>query len=277
MSERFVVDATSPGYFATIGARIERGRDVSWSDTARADWQVVIGSAAAHRIWGNSDPIGKRLTIADRRSRALVIVGVFDSRNGTTRGGDDNRLFIARRTRGDRFLIETVNPAETMIPAIQALALREIPRDPLESIVTIAQADAAARLELLQISGLAGAGGMLALFLASIGLYAAMSIAVGLRRREIAIRVAVGAHADRVVGMFFVRGLRTTIIGLLLGLPLSLVALWGVTVSVGVLPIETWSAGVSVALVVLAVGAVANWIPARRAANVDPMLALRVE
>jgi predicted permease len=277
LSERFIVDATSPGYFAFIGARIERGRDVAWSDTTLADWQVVIGSVEAHRLWGNSDPIGKRLPIADGPARALVVVGVYDSNNGTTRGEDEDRVFMAGLTRGDRFLIQTVNPAETMVPTIQALALREIPRDPLQRIVTIAQADADARLELMRISGLAGAGGLLALFLASIGLYAAMSIAVGLRRREIAIRVAVGAHADRVVGMFFARGLRTTITGLVLGLPLSLLALWLFTRAIGVLPVNTWSVGVAVSFVVLAVGAVANWIPARRAAHVDPILALRVE
>jgi len=277
MSEHFVVDATNPGYFATVHARIERGRDVAWSDTAMKDWQVVIGSEAAHRLWGNSDPIGKRLVIADRRPRALVIVGVFDSKNGTTRGDEGNRLFKAGLPRGDKFLIETVNPAEKMVPTIQALALREIPRDPLQSIVTVAQADAAARLELMQISGLASAGGFLALFLASIGLYAATSIAVGLRRREIAIRVAIGARAESVVGMFFARGLRTTVIGLTLGLPLSLLALWLFTRIIGVLPTNTLTVGVVVTVVVLLVGAVANWIPARRAAHVDPMIALRVE
>ena len=77
--------------------------------------------------------------------------------------------------------------------------------------------------------------------------------------------------------MFFARGLRTTVIGLTLGLPLSLLALWLFTRIIGVLPTNTLTVGVVVTVVVLLVGAVANWIPARRAAHVDPMIALRVE
>ncbi len=125
--------------------------------------------------------------------------------------------------------------------------------------------------------------GALVLLLASIGLYGVIALAVAQRRREIGIRVALGAKPVAVVALLFLQGLRLSGLGLLIGLPLSIGALAAVgnmmvlTGENGALPVNPTVIGAVIAATVTAVAAVATWLPARRAATVDPMIALRAE
>lgn len=126
---------------------------------------------------------------------------------------------------------------------------------------------------------LLGAGGVLALLLASLGLYGMVSLAVQQRKREIGVRIAAGAHPMQVARMFLRSGVRVSVIALLLGLPLSVVGL-RVAISRGVLIAPQTNVaviGVVIAAVLLAVASTATWVPARRAALVDPARTLRVE
>jgi ABC-type antimicrobial peptide transport system permease subunit len=143
---------------------------------------------------------------------------------------------------------------------------------------TLAQGDRVRRRSRLEATGAVAACGMLALVLASIGLYAMVSVAVGQHRREIGIRLALGAHARQVVRMFFSSGLRVSLLGLALGLPLSVVGLVVVLRNTEDLPRDSVPAVVAlVSLAVVGVASLASWLPARRAAGVDPMVALRSE
>lgn len=143
---------------------------------------------------------------------------------------------------------------------------------------TLAQADAADHREKLKVAGLAGAGGALALLLASLGLYGVVSLAVQQRTREIGIRIAVGANPAHVTRMFLKSGVRVSVLALILGLPLSVAGL-PVALRQGLF-IAPWvnpyliGAGIAVVLVIVATGA--TWIPARRAATVDPVTTLRL-
>jgi ABC-type antimicrobial peptide transport system permease subunit len=115
------------------------------------------------------------------------------------------------------------------------------------------------------------------LFLSTIGLYSIVAVAVTQRAREIGIRTALGANRREVVGMFFYRGLKLGLIGLAVGLPLGIVVLRFLSTNF-LLPFPKASAlSVLIAPLVLAVTAIATWIPARRAAGVDPLHALRAE
>jgi ABC-type antimicrobial peptide transport system permease subunit len=117
-----------------------------------------------------------------------------------------------------------------------------------------------------------------ALILCAIGLYAIVSFAVGQRTREIGVRTAMGAAPRQVVGMFFWRGLRLSVIGLVIGLTLSVIVVRlfalvnGRPTQPGILVIAA-----VVASIVVGVAALATWIPARRAATVDPLSMLRAE
>jgi ABC-type antimicrobial peptide transport system permease subunit len=126
---------------------------------------------------------------------------------------------------------------------------------------------------------LAGAGGALALLLASLGLYGVVALAVRQRTREIGIRIAVGAHPMRVARMFLASGVRVSLVALAVGLPLSIAALKiGLSQGLVIAPeVNPYLIGIVIAPVLLAVASAATWGPARRAALVDPARTLRVE
>ena len=136
---------------------------------------------------------------------------------------------------------------------------------------------------MVQLGTGVGTAGALVLLLASIGLYGVIALAVAQRRREIGIRIALGAKPVEVVALLFRQGLRLSGLGLLIGLPLSILGLAAVgqvmviTGDNGALPVNPTVIGAIIAAAVTLVAAVATWLPARRAAVVDPMIALRAE
>ena len=146
-------------------------------------------------------------------------------------------------------------------------------------MMTFEQVDARAYRSALQVVGLAGAGGALALLLASLGLYGVISLAVRQRTREIGVRIAIGARPMEVARMFLASGVRASLVALALGLPLSIAALRiGMSQGVVIAPkVNPYLIGVVIAPVLLAVASAATWVPARRAALVDPARTLRVE
>jgi predicted permease len=284
------VEGAPPGYFAFQNIPVLRGRELVASDTAARDTPVVIDAGFARGFWGLADPIGKRLQVTSRRSkqdaRTAVVVGVFDTAQVPLRGAGLVYTAAGAEWRKDTYLVRTRGAGAALVPAVRRLARTSIPDIPIyqNGIATLEQLSRIARREVLQISSGAAAGGLAALLLASIGLYGVVALAVRQRHREIGVRIALGARPAQVIGMFFTSGVRLSVVGLVLGLPLSLVALHTVAasvaggVSVGArLPNVLVMAGVAIAGVVIAVASIASWIPARRAARVDPLVAIRVE
>lgn len=278
LSFRAHMEATSPGYFALLDVPILRGRELIASDTASGDPAIVIGDSMARQLWGSADPLGKRLRAArGGGSQTLVVVGVFDSRRATTRGAD---LRIYTPNAGRRpftYLIRTAGPAEPLINSLRSVIRTAMPQVPIARIETLADVSRQNRRETLQVSGSAAAAGLLALFLASIGLYGVVSLSVVQRRREIGIRVALGARPQQVVAVLFGVGIALSAIGLILGLPLSVIVLNLLATAVGVPTANMLVLGTAIASVVVAVASLATWLPARRAATVDPLIALRAE
>jgi ABC-type antimicrobial peptide transport system permease subunit len=149
---------------------------------------------------------------------------------------------------------------------------------PLLSVRTLDAIESEQRTSMTRaVAGIGGAGA-LALFLSAIGLYATVALAVRHRVREIGIRTALGADRQQVVRWFLMRGLRLCLVGLGLGLTLSVVAVRLIAALQGEEPSSS-IAGLAalVAGIAIAVALFATWIPARRAAAIDPILALRVE
>ena len=292
------VEGAAPGWFALVDVPIILGRDVSLADTAAANHPIVIGSDLARALWGNASPIGRTLPSPGlaglgQDSIAMMVVGVYDasrrlpgiSWNGQNARGSMSaslsRVFTAhgKQWRRDRILVRTRGPAEPFLPELQRFIRAEAPSLPVSSMLTLAQVDAKAYRDTLRGAMLAGAGGALALLLASLGLYGVVSLAVQQRTREIGIRIAVGAQPTRVARMFLASGVRVGVIALLVGLPLSVVGLKlalarGIVIAPGVNP---YLIGAGIAVLLLAVASAATWVPARRAARVDPASTLRVE
>ena len=278
-SYRVHLEATSPGYFALLDIPIIRGRELEASDSTSVDVPAVIGSEFAHQLWANDDPLGRRFILPRRGGdQRVVVVGVFDSRYVTTRGDLETRIYT--RTDGrlpSAFLIRTVGPAASFVPTVRALVKAKLALVPISRLETLASRLDTQRREAFQASAAAAAAGGLALLMASIGLYGVVALAVGQRQREIGVRIALGARPVQVVGRLFAGGVGLSLIGLFIGLPLSLVALRIVASMVLAPKVNMLLVGAAIACVVVAVACVATWIPARRAAFVDPVIALRAD
>jgi predicted permease len=281
------IEGASPGYFAFQNIPVLRGRDFVPSDTAGRDMAVIVDVSLARGFWGQVDPIGKRLQVTSRRSgeaaRTAIVVGVFDTAQVPLRGA--GRVYTANGAawRKDAYLVRTRGSGAALLPALRQLAQLTVPDIPIydNGIATLEQRSRIERHDLLQISAAAAIGGAVALFLASIGLYGVVALAVRQQQREIGIRVALGARPGRVIMGFFATGLRLSMLGIVLGLPLSAVALnvltSSISVSMDLLTPGTVMAGAAIAAAVIAVASIASWIPARRAARVDPLVAIRAE
>jgi len=146
-------------------------------------------------------------------------------------------------------------------------------------MLTLAQINERDYKDTLKTTALVSAGGVVALLLASLGLYGVVSLAVRQRTHEIGIRIAVGAHPMRVARMFLASGVRMSLVALAIGLPLSVIALkiglsQGIVIGPEAHPLLI---GTVIAVLLVVVAAAATWVPARRAALVDPARTLRME
>jgi predicted permease len=279
--ELTTLQGTVPGYLAALGARIVRGRDVQWADTAMRPRPLLISEEMARRYLGSADPIGRRITFVDRtgtEQRDGVVVGVYEA-HASLIGGTRTQIYRASAGSLMSTLIIAAGDGAQIVPAVRSLVMRELPSLPIGQLATIAQANERVRRDMYQVAGGAGVGAALALLLASIGLYGAIALAVGQRTREIAIRMAIGARAREVIAIFFARGVRLAVVGLAIGLPLSLLAIWSLLEQANEKPLNVnlWLISAAIASVVLAVASLATWLPARRAALVDPMKSLRTD
>ncbi len=289
------MEGTAPGWFSLVDVPIVLGRDVALADTAATDYPVVIGSDLARTLWGDANPVGRTLASPalpglNDDSISMTVIGVYDAtrrlpgmtwNGGAATGDAPTRVYTAHGTqwRHDRILVRTRGPAAPYLTELQRFVRAQAPSMPVTSVRTLAQADAEEYEETLRMSAAVGAGGALALLLASLGLYGVVSLAVRQRTREIGIRIAVGAEPMRVAGMFLASGVRVSLIALALGLPLSVAALKiGLSRGLVIAPnVNPYLIGLVIAPVLLAVASAATWIPARRAARVDPAKTLRVE
>jgi len=274
-------NVASPDYFRTLGLPLVRGREFNSGDSENVQPVAIINEIMARRFWPREDPIGKLLHLERPGSPPLEIVGVVrDAHPGTFREPLRPCFY---RPLSQKYMPEMTLIART--PGGTALALSQIRRElrALDRDLPVAQAetmhahlDRALSQERLTASLLSGLG-LLALALAVIGIYGVMSFSVAGRTREIGIRMALGARAAAVLAMI----LRQAAVLLGSGLVIGWAAAYGLTryaasLLYGVSPTDPWTFG-AVALLLIAVAVLASYLPARRAARVDPATALRFE
>jgi len=286
-----VLTAAPEGYFDAFDIPVVRGRDFDAAERARASAadagrapsfdRVIVGSGLARRLWGDADPLGRRLEMpaaARSRSPALVVVGVVDEpAAGPLGDGGRVRVYVPYAALNTGVVARTAGPALPMLGTLRRVVAAEAPQMPISRAQTVEQREAESRRALLRAGGAVAGGGVLALLLSAVGLYAVVALTVGQRTREIGIRTALGAQGGRVVRMFFVRGLGLGALGLVLGLPLSMAATRLAGAALGWPLASPPLLGAAIGAVVLGVASVASWVPARRASSVDPMTALRAE
>lgn len=281
--------AVMPGYLDLVGTPIILGRDLALTDTAGfrgSAIPIVIGDDMARGLWGDASPIGRRVERAAATDPlTLEVVGVYKeearalghSRNPFTIFiPSDPRL--ANNLASRRILLRSSSPAETVVPTIRAIVRDEAPRAAITELRTLAAVQEEERSMLWGAITLFSTGGVVVLLLCALGLYAVVAFAVGQRTAEIAVRMAIGARARQIVRHFASDGLRLTTLGVVLGLPLSLL---GLRVLLSLAPdvpdVNLTLVMAMVAIGVLVVASLASWIPASRAAHVDPATILRNE
>jgi len=266
----------SPGYFATLGIPIIRGREVSSLDRREAQPVMVINSTAARTIWGGDDPL---TTPVPRDDRTINVVGVAgDVRYENIEEDPKPAIFfpVAQMTRSRAMLfVRTAADPASLSNAVRN-AVRTVDRNHTVSDVQtlrhrMFEATARDRFATQVLSAFA----VTALLLAAIGIYGVLSLAVAQRRRELGIRMALGAERGGVLAMILGQAMSIAAVGALIGGLGALLAgralgsmLYGVTPSD---PITYVACGLVLAAAVFA----AAIVPAARATQVHPMVALR--
>jgi predicted permease len=276
---RVYLNAAGPGYFDTLRLPILRGRGFTESDTTGAPQVAVVNETLAKNLWGSDDPLGREIMLDDRMIR---VVGV--ARNSKyDEVTEDPRPFmylsIDQNPQLDR---ETVLVRAATASAGLAVALRAAiqgldPALPVFDVRPLSALFADRNDKQRGVSALLAGFGTVALLLAALGLYGVMAYAVTRRTREMGIRLALGATPAQLTSLIARDGLRLSIVGVAIGGFLSLpmaYALGSLLFGVQIADVAAFAL-VCVALVLVAT--VAAVLPARRAARLDPLLALRTE
>ncbi len=271
----------SPGYFATVGIPITRGRGFGSEDRTGSPKVMIVNQTLAERIWPGENPIGKILNWGQiEGGPPTVIVGV--ARNAKYRSLSEEPLPmlylpIAQEAPGQSisFLVKQSVPNPGMAATMREVIREADPNLPLSSNVSFETVIGIGLLPNRVAAGLASGFGLVGLALATVGLYGVLNYLVVRRRRELGIRMALGAPASHIRGIVLSEGLRLTAIGLAIGTAAALglaqlirsflfgldsVDVIGVLMAVGTMAI---------------VAALASDIPARRAAATDPVEVLR--
>lgn len=279
--------AASPGYFAAVRARIVAGRGFTESDDGAAPAVALVSRALAERHFGGSDPVGHTVLADDNNvgPRPLTVIGVVENmRHVDLEGPATHDLYVPLRqihrdwvvfnTNNQFWTVRVAGPPAALAPVF-ARALRAVdPEVATSGPGTLASyVDAALGPRRFAV-GLLLAVSVIALALAALGVYGVMAYSVMQRRREIGVRLALGAPARQVVALVLRQALGLSALGIALGALGSFTTGPAVAGLVfGIAPNDAPTLiGVSLLLGLVSVGA--SWIPARRAARVNPVLVL---
>jgi predicted permease len=274
-------NTVSPGYFEALGIAIVAGRPLADGDIEDRPPVAVVNETMARRFWPDRSAVGQVFHEGELTDPAIEIVGVArDVKYRTLREEarpSFYRPLAQRRAAGGVVHVRTAGDPKALLDTLRKTLASVDPGVPIASALTLRQqVDLNVNDEHVAMTiGLALAAA--ALILAAVGLYGSMSYTVGQRSREIGVRMALGAVPGDVRRLILGQGLRLAIVGSLAGLAIGI----GLGLLIeerlyGVSPIDAVSLIVSVA-VLAAVALVASWVPARRAARVDPINVLRAE
>jgi predicted permease len=273
--------SVTPGFFVTLRVPLIAGRNFTNADREDTPRVAIVSQSLARRLWPGENAVGHRIYWGGTSGRTRTIVGVAGDVRDVRIDADPipmlylpygqlplNAMTLILRTRGD--VSGTAAAIRREIAALDA-ALPVSQVRPLEANRMAAISAPRLRMVLLGVFGIA------ALLLAAIGLYGVVSFTVAERTREIAIRVAIGARPSQVSAIFFKRGLRLTAIGGTVGL----IAAWQLSTVLRSLLFRTdvheFALFAMAAVVLSSIALAASYLPARRAARLDPLAALSRE
>ncbi|HKP85996.1 MAG TPA: ABC transporter permease [Blastocatellia bacterium] len=276
----------SPDYFRTIGIALLRGRLLTEQDGQNAPWALVINDTMARRYFPDEDPIGKRINMGDpQKSPWRTIVGVVRDTRDRALGEEPYSQMYAAHTqitrRGLYLVLRTSSDPMSLVSAIRSQVAdmdRELPLSNVRTMEQVlAESIARPRFNMLLITIFA----VVAVVLASVGVYGVISYSVSQRTHEIGVRIALGARPGDIFRMVLSQGLKLSLAGVGVGLVAAFALAFALTrVMSGLLYEVRATDPVTFAVIPLALTALAllaSYIPARRATRVDPMISLRYE
>ena len=275
----------TPGFFAAMGMRVTRGRDVSDSDTQTRPFVAVVSESFARRYWPNQDPIGRHFTFAYADREVAGLVGDVKFRGlerqsepqvylPSQQVADNSISFYAPRALAVR--VSSDAPA-TMAPAIRARvrsADAAIALTDVQTLADMVDRDTASRAAQVRVLAAFAA---IAFFLAAVGIHGLLSFAVSQRTQEIGVRMALGAQPRDILAMVLRGAVRLGMLGLVIGVALAYAAGRSMeALLAGITPADAATMGAAVGLVavMLVMGTLA---PAIRALRIDPIEAIRAE
>jgi putative ABC transport system permease protein len=270
----------SPGYFQAMSTHLLQGRDFTEQDDEKAQRVAIINETLARRFFAGEDPIGKRFSLGRPDAAKSVVIGVVQ--DGKYAGlNEDPKPFVSRplwqSDVGATSVIARTEGDEQTLKAVISREVQQLDSNLPMSADTLVEKMSLPLLPARIAASVLGGFGLLALALAAIGIYGVISYAVSTRTHEIGIRMALGAQKQDVLKLVLGQGLRLTFIGVGIGLSAALVLtrlmkslLFGVSATDS-------TTFVIASMLLVGVALLACYLPARRAARVDPMVALRHE
>ena len=275
----------SPGYFRTLGIPLVRGRDVSDADIGSRPWVAVVSESFVKRYWPNEDPIGKRFKYLNDVRTVVGVVGDVHVR-GLERPNEPQAYLSYRQVPDTgaaaffypkELVIRSSTPPATLTAAVRHIVHRVDAEQPVSNVRTmddVVSDVTAARATQVRVLG---AFAFVAFLLAAVGIHGVLSYSVSSRRREIGVRMALGAQPMSVVRMVLRRAAVLAAAGVLPGVLLAYAAgraMQGLLAGIRPADVETFGAVAILCLVMTVAGSLA---PAMRAVRVDPATALRTD
>jgi putative ABC transport system permease protein len=278
-----LAESISPNYLRTLRLPLLRGREFTDADGLNSQRVAIISRSMAGRYWPGEDAVGRRIKQGqpDSKQPWLTIVGVVsDAKYNPYFQAVDGVIYVPYAQNADMnaaFLLRTTGDPLNFVLGVRAKIRAVDPDQPIYDAKTLAQMSYEQLIAIYFIAAVMGVLGLIALVLASSGVYGVMAHSVTERTHEIGIRIALGAEPRQVLRWIAWRGIRPAVVGLAIGLALAFVLarllaslIFGVSATD---PVIFGGIGILLGLVAFA----ACCIPARRAMRVDPMVALRSE
>jgi predicted permease len=274
------VTSIAPGYFSLLKIPLLDGRDFSENDTPTAQLVMMVDQAFARRFYGGASPVGRRVRV---RKKWFTVVGlVRDSKYFSFTEVSQPHFYLAFRQSYQLgqdmvFFVRTKGDPDAAISSIRSAAVAVDPNASGFTAAPLAEYNALLLLPLKLASSLLAALGAIAFLLAGVGLYGVMSYSVSQRTQEMGIRMALGARPRQVMGSVMRDGMLLTAAGVAAGMVLALASMRLLaSFLVGVGPFDPPTL-VAATLFLIAVAALASFLPARRATDIDPFAILRSE
>jgi putative ABC transport system permease protein len=270
----------TPEYFRTLGIPLAEGRSFNHSDHASAPGVVLVDQLLARRLWPDGEPLHKRLALKDWASSDwLTVVGVVEPvKHDRLTSEPREQLYLPHAQSGRRAMsvvVRTAGDPVGIAPAVRASMDRRAPDLPVANLRTMDDLVAATTADLVFNLWLFGGFSAIAVLLATLGLYSVASYAVARRSREIALRMALGASRSQVVGLVLRQNLLQLLPGLAVGLALSFWATRFLQSQLFEVVPNDPATFAAAPLLIFALGLLASYLPARRAARIEPQTALR--